>query len=99
MSVVISNLIKQYEEAKRCLEGALSSEIEQSAEKISNADAEVASAFEALLVADLKSSQEVWIRTQFLLAEIRSNLDTESLVDRMTKTVEDDIFRISQRNS
>ena len=98
LSSIVNDLIRQYEEAKQGLENLLSSDTECPVDDISKADADVASAFEALLVADLKSSQEIWIRTQYLLAEIIRELDAGSLVDRMAKTVEDDMLKMSQRS-
>ena len=89
-------LVGAYNAAIQQLRNLISSETEPSSEQISYAEAEAEAAFDALLVADLSSRHEILIRAQFLLTEIRNSVDAGSLADRMAKSVEDDVLKVSK---
>lgn len=95
MTCAVNEQIRQYEMSKERLEDLLSSDTEYTSDEISKADADVVSAFDALLALNTKSSLESKTKVQFLITEIRNNLVAGSLTDRMANAVENELLKMS----
>lgn len=76
----------------------LSDECDYQSAEFRSVEHEVDQAFHALIEANLQSNQEIWIRTHFLIREIREFIDSGTYADKMANTIELDAFKLSQTN-